>query len=165
MYLPSPVEISMDTVRMRWKFHHVPDGLKDWPNPAKGTEFIQEYVESDPGVRIGYYGYKGSHLFEYARGDIGFSFTVHAPNWVNSNEGDYRKTERHLAPKCTAWIDNKDVARMLSTGTARHFVSDVTDVLFTGVLLNRALQADLLGPPIEQVVFESPELERLNSVP
>ena len=44
---------------MRWKFHHVPDGLKDWPDPANSTEFIQYYVESDPGVRVGYYGYKG----------------------------------------------------------------------------------------------------------
>ena len=151
---------------MSWKFYHVPDGLEDWPDPAKGTEYIQYYVESDPGVRIGYFGYaKGIHVFEYARGDIGFKFDVIAANVGKNNESDCRKIERHLGPKCKAWIDNVDVARMLSSNTASHFVSDVTDVLLTGVLLNRTRHADLLGPSIEQVVFQSPELERLNSVP
>jgi hypothetical protein len=149
---------------MEWKFYHVPDGLKDWPDQEKGTEYIQYYVESEPGVRVGYYGYgKQIHVFEYARGDLGFKFDVVAANATKKNEGDYRKTGRHLGPKCKVWIDNIDVARMLSTGIAKHFVSDVTGILFSGVLLNHTPHAERLGPPIERIEFQSPELERLNS--
>jgi hypothetical protein len=149
---------------MQWKFYHVPDGLKDWPDQKNGTEYIQYYVEREPGVRVGYYGYgKQTHVFEYARGELGFKFDVVATSIVKSNEGDYRKTGRHLGPKCKVWIDNIDVARMLSTGAAKHFVSDITEVLLSGVLLNRTCHVDLLGPPIERVAFESLELERLNS--
>jgi len=149
---------------VEWNFYDVPDGPKDWPNQNKQTEYLSCYVESQPGVRIGYYGYaKQIHSFEYARGNLGFKFNVIAANIGENHKSDYRRTERYLGPKCQVWIDNADVAQMLSTGTAKHIVSDISGVLLSDPLLNRTRQSDLLGPPIEQVVFRALELERLNS--
>jgi hypothetical protein len=61
------------------------------------------------------------------------------------------------------WVDDIDVARILSNGASGDFVSDVMDVLLCGVLLSRLPYAERYGPPVEEVVFVSPELERLNS--
>lgn len=149
---------------MEWKFYDVPDGPKDWPNQNRQTEYFSYYVESQLAVRIGYYGYaKQIHSFEYARGNLGFKFDVVAANVGQDHKSDYRKTQRYLGPTCQVWIDNADVARMLSTGAAKPFVSDISGVLISGTLLNRTRHADLLGPPIERVVFQALELERLNS--
>lgn len=148
---------------MNWKFYHVPDGLKDWPDQAKGTEYIQYYVEREPGIRVGYLGYgKQIHVFEYARGNLGFKFDVVATNVVKNTGDDDRKRDRQLGPKCKVWIYSEDIARM-SADVARKVVSDIADVLLSGVLLSRTPHSDLLGPPIEDVVFASAELEQLNS--
>jgi len=149
---------------MSWKFHHAPDGLKDWASTKPSTEYIQYYVEDDPGVRVGYYGYaKQIHEFEYARGNMGFQFKV-----VSANAGVDRnatvQSERHLGPNCKVWVDKADVAELMAAGTANCFVSDVLSILLSGVLLgNTAHAEERLGPPILRVVFQAAELERLNS--
>ena len=140
---------------MEWNFYDVPDGPKNWPNQNKQTEYLSCYVESQPGVRIGYYGYaKQIHSFEYARGNLGFKFNVIAANIGENHKSDYRRTERYLGPKCQVWIDNADVAQMLSTGTAKHIVSDISGVLLSGALLNRTATQICLGRLLSKSYFE-----------
>jgi hypothetical protein len=110
------------------------------------------------------YGCKSSvHTFEYAREALGFAFNVLPTRvpWVTKEE--YPKIRHYLGPSCKVYVDNTDVARLLSTGVARDFVADITDVLRSGVLLGCLPYAERYGPPVEEVVFEQPELERANS--
>jgi hypothetical protein len=138
--------------------------MKGWPGQREGAEYVSFYVESDLGARVGYYGCKSSmHLFEYAQGDLGFAFNVVPTGvpWVTKEE--YAKIKRYLGPSCEVWVDDTDVARLVSTGTARDFVGDIAEVLRSGVLLDRLPHAERYGPPVEEIVFKQPELERLKS--